>query len=107
MDIDIHRDRVARQMGGENFVPHTGQHYDGLLGHGIDEYDLADHIAINLNVRGGLTQKTAELMTRIESVTDMLRDRMHSRVSLYGENVADDIVSFLWERRDQEPFDYL
>ncbi len=38
--------------------------------------------------------------------TDSVRERMRSGPSLYGENVADDIVSFLSDRRDEEPFEW-
>jgi UDP-N-acetylglucosamine 2-epimerase (non-hydrolysing) len=54
------------------FVLHTGQHYDDLLGHGLAEYGIADRVAVDLGVRGDLSQKTAELTTRVDAATDHL-----------------------------------
>jgi UDP-N-acetylglucosamine 2-epimerase len=129
MDVEIHDDRLARQMEGEDFVVavvtatkpdfykqapvvaaarerdipcfvlHTGQHYDDLLGHGLDEYDLAEHIAVDLNVRGGLSQKTAELMTRIASVADTLATSYPDTTVLpvvHGDTLAAGIVPQAW-----------
>ncbi|GKZ15647.1 UDP-N-acetylglucosamine 2-epimerase [Haladaptatus sp. T7] len=129
MDVEIHDDRLARQMEGEDFVLavvtatkpdfykqapvvaaarergvpcfvlHTGQHYDDLLGHGLDEYDLAEHIAVDLNVRGGLSQKSAELLTRIESVADALAASYPDTTVLpvvHGDTLAAGIVPQAW-----------
>jgi UDP-N-acetylglucosamine 2-epimerase len=38
--------------------------------------------------------------------SDSLRERMRSGPSLYGGNVANSIVSFLRDRRDEAPFEW-
>jgi UDP-N-acetylglucosamine 2-epimerase (non-hydrolysing) len=48
-----------------NFVINTGQHYDEILGHGLDEFKLRDRFACDLAARGDLLQKSSELITKI------------------------------------------
>jgi UDP-N-acetylglucosamine 2-epimerase (non-hydrolysing) len=81
------------------FVLHTGQHYDDLLGHGLQEYHLEDKIGTNLNIRGGLSQKTAELMTKIKRFTDHLDDEYPDKTVLpivHGDTLAAGIVPQAW-----------
>ncbi|WP_254544330.1 UDP-N-acetyl glucosamine 2-epimerase [Halomarina pelagica] len=90
---------AARDHGVPCFVLHTGQHYDDVLGHGLVEYDLEDRIAVDLGVRGGLSQKTAELMTKIERFADCLNaDYPDTEVLpiVHGDTLAAGIVPQAW-----------
>ena len=49
------------------FVIDTGQHFDDLLGFGIQEFELQDHIACNLQIRGDLMEKASELILKFGS----------------------------------------
>lgn len=63
---------AAVERGLPCFVIHTGQHYDDVLGHGLEEYGLEQHIAADLGVRGDLSQKTAEMMLAVRQLADRL-----------------------------------
>ncbi len=47
------------------FIIHTGQHYDEILGYGLDEFGIREKIACDLGIRGGLLQKSTELLYKI------------------------------------------
>ncbi|MFQ3293959.1 MAG: UDP-N-acetylglucosamine 2-epimerase [Halobacteriales archaeon] len=89
---------AARERGVPCFVLHTGQHYDDELGHGLAEYDLEDHIAIDLGIRGGLSEKTAQVHQRIEAVADRLADWGDTTVLpiVHGDTHAAGIVPQAW-----------
>ncbi|EMA52077.1 UDP-N-acetyl glucosamine 2-epimerase [Halococcus salifodinae] len=90
---------AARRRGFPCFVLHTGQHHDDLLGHGLAEYDIDDSVAVDLGIRGGLSQKTAELMTRIESVAGHLEEEYPDTIVLplvHGDTLAAGIVPQAW-----------
>jgi len=53
---------AAREARVPYLVIDSGQHYDPLLTHGTREFGYRDEIAINLNIRGDLAQKTGELL---------------------------------------------
>ena len=63
---------AATERGVPCFVIHTGQHYDDVLGHGLTEYGLEDHVVADLGVRGDLTQKTAQMNLAVQSLADTL-----------------------------------
>ncbi|MDY6771283.1 MAG: UDP-N-acetylglucosamine 2-epimerase [Candidatus Nanohaloarchaea archaeon] len=81
------------------FVMHTGQHYDDLLGHGLEEYGVDDRVGVDLGIRGGLSQKSAELMTRIKAFADHLNDDYPDTTVLpivHGDTLAAGIVPQAW-----------
>ncbi len=55
----------AEKLGVPHFVIHTGQHYDEILGRGLQEFRIDEKIACNLNIRGDLLQKTHELIEKL------------------------------------------
>ena len=90
---------AARRKGFPCFVLHTGQHHDDLLGHGLVEYDIDDSVAADLGIRGGLTQKTGELMRRIEAFTSHLDEHYPDTTVLplvHGDTLAAGIVPQAW-----------
>ncbi|MFB6176108.1 MAG: UDP-N-acetyl glucosamine 2-epimerase [Halobaculum sp.] len=90
---------AAEDRGLPCFVVHTGQHYDDLLGHGLSEYDLEPHMCVDLGIRGGLTEKTAELMTRTKSLTDHLNEQFPGTTVLpivHGDTHAAGVFPQAW-----------
>jgi UDP-N-acetylglucosamine 2-epimerase len=63
---------AAREYGLPCFILHTGQHYDDVLGHGLAEYDLEPHVGVDMGIRGGLSEKTADLTTRTKTFSEYL-----------------------------------
>jgi len=89
---------AARERGVPSFVLHTGQHYDDTLGHGLAEYDLEDHVAIDLGIRGGLSEKPAQVHERIGAVADRLAEWEDTTVLpiVHGDTHAAGIVPQAW-----------
>ena len=127
--ISVHEDRLARQMeagefvlavvtatkpdfykqapvvraaidgGLPCFVLHTGQHHDDLLGHGLVEYGIDDNVAVDLGIRGGLSEKTAQLTSRIEEFAGYLAEEYPETTVLplvHGDTLAAGIVPQAW-----------
>ncbi|NOJ28025.1 MAG: UDP-N-acetyl glucosamine 2-epimerase [Nitrososphaera sp.] len=46
------------------FVINTGQHFDDLLGFGIEEFNLQDFVGCNLQIRGNLMEKASDLILK-------------------------------------------
>jgi UDP-N-acetylglucosamine 2-epimerase (non-hydrolysing) len=90
---------AADEMGVPSFILHTGQHYDDLLGHGLAEYGVEDRVGVDLGVRGGLSQKTAEVVERVDAFTDYL-DEHHPETTVvplvHGDTHAAATVPQAW-----------
>ncbi len=56
---------AANKANIPNFIINSNQHYDEVLSHGLEEFNLKDQVACNLSVRGDLAQKSAELMLKV------------------------------------------
>jgi UDP-N-acetylglucosamine 2-epimerase len=56
------------------FVIHTGQHYDDVLGHGLEEYGLEKHVGADLGVRGSLVEKTAQMNLAVARLVEELEE---------------------------------
>lgn len=81
------------------FVMNTGQHYDNTLGHGLEEFKIKDKFAINLNIRGDLSQKTAELVTKINWFANYLKKNYPKKTIIpivHGDTQAAGIVPLAW-----------
>ncbi|MFB6201424.1 MAG: UDP-N-acetylglucosamine 2-epimerase, partial [Halorhabdus sp.] len=90
---------AARERGIPCFVLHTGQHYDDVLGHGLEEYGIEDRVAVDLGIRGGLSQKTAQVHQRIAELTDLLAEEWPETTVLpivHGDTHAAGIVPQAW-----------
>lgn len=46
------------------FVINTGQHFDEVLGFGIEEFNLQEYVGCNLQIRGDLMEKASELIIK-------------------------------------------
>ncbi|WP_135851877.1 UDP-N-acetyl glucosamine 2-epimerase [Halorussus salinus] len=81
------------------FVLHTGQHYDDLLGHGLAEYGIEERVAVDLGIRGDLSEKTAQVMARIKRFAEVLDDRYPDTTVLpivHGDTLAAGVVPQAW-----------
>jgi UDP-N-acetylglucosamine 2-epimerase len=126
-DPEIYTDRLAAQCAGADFalavvtatkpdfykqapvveaavqrdlpciVIHTGQHYDEILGHGLEEYGLEEHIAADLGVRGSLTEKTAQMHLAVDRLATEL-DRYDTTVLplVHGDTHSAGIFPQAW-----------
>lgn len=90
--------KAAESFDVPSFVMHTGQHYDDLLGHGLEEYDLKQKLGANLNIRGGLNRKTAEIMERTKKLAKYLEGFEDKKVLpiVHGDTLAAGIVPQAW-----------
>lgn len=78
---------------------HTGQHFDSLLGHGLDEFGIRERIGIDLRVRGGLSEKTSEVVTKLSFVSKFLSEKFPGKTFLpivHGDTHAAGIVPLGW-----------
>ena len=90
---------AAEEYGVPCFVLHTGQHYDDVLGHGLAEYDLEPRIGVDMRIRGGLSEKTADLMTRTKAVADYFEEEYPDTTVLpvvHGDTHAAGVFPQAW-----------
>ncbi|AWB27584.1 UDP-N-acetyl glucosamine 2-epimerase [Halococcoides cellulosivorans] len=90
---------AAIERGLPVFVLHTGQHYDDHVGHGLSEYDLEERVAVDLGIRGGLTEKTAQVNRRIGALAERLDEDWPDTTVLpmvHGDTHAAGIVPQAW-----------
>lgn len=64
---------ACHRRGLPFFVIDANQHYDALLTHGLEEFSFTDHVAVNLQLRGDLVQKSAELFQKTSHLAKWLR----------------------------------
>lgn len=67
--------REAKKQHLPFFILHTGQHYDDLVGHGYHEFGFKEHEGVNLELRGDLTQKSAEIFLKINTLWSYLKKK--------------------------------
>lgn len=82
------------------FVIDTGQHFDDLLGFGIQEFELQDHIACNLQIRGDLMEKASELILKFGSFGRYLKKNFGNFSQLlpivHGDTLVAGIAPLAW-----------
>lgn len=90
---------AAKRRGVPLFVLNTGQHFDNLLGFGLKEFGIENDIAIDLNIRGDLSQKTVELVLKLQHVCRFLEQNYPEKTVLplvHGDTHAAAIVPMAW-----------
>ena len=90
---------AAQEHGLPCFIVHTGQHYDDVLGHGLAEYNVESQIGVDMGIRGGLSEKTADLMTRTKSLAEHLDEQFPETTILpivHGDTHAAGIFPQAW-----------
>jgi len=65
--------QAAHNSGFPYIVINANQHYDDILTAGIGEFNLADKISIDLEIRGDLSQKAAELYLKFRWLSRTLK----------------------------------
>ncbi|NHJ86171.1 MAG: UDP-N-acetyl glucosamine 2-epimerase [Asgard group archaeon] len=87
----------AKKKGIPVIVATTGQHYDDLLGYGIQEFKM--NPVIDLQIKGDLYQKSVEIFYKIGAIGKWLRKEYPERVVLpipHGDTLTAAIVSASW-----------
>jgi UDP-N-acetylglucosamine 2-epimerase (non-hydrolysing) len=77
----------------------SGQHYDDLVGYGIKELDLDRKVAINLHLKGDLSQKSAELFIKLKEVSEHIK-KINPNMNLIpyvnGDTITAAILPAAW-----------
>lgn len=77
----------------------TGQHFDELLGFGIKEFSINDHVACNLKIRGDLVEKASDLIIKFAKFGRICKMRFPS-VSVmpivHGDTLVAGITPLAW-----------
>ncbi len=89
----------AEKQGIPYLIVNSNQHYDANLTYGEKEFDYAGKTAVNLEIRGNLAQKSAELFTKISWLANYLK-RQWSDVTVMpvvlGDTILCGIVPAAW-----------
>jgi len=64
----------AKKQGLPYIVINSGQHYDNLVGYGVKEFDLEKEVAIDIQLRGDLSQKSAEIFLKAKQIHSKLKE---------------------------------
>ncbi|MBU0976845.1 MAG: UDP-N-acetylglucosamine 2-epimerase, partial [Nanoarchaeota archaeon] len=65
----------AEQQGLPHIIINSDQHYDKDLTFGLKEFQYDKKVGFNLNIRGGLVQKSMELFGKVEAIGKYLKER--------------------------------
>lgn len=91
--------QAAAQARVPYLIIDSGQHYDPLLTHGTTEFGYRDQIAVNLNIRGDLAQKTGELLFKMSWLGRYFADRWPGLPVVpvvLGDTIMTSIVPAAW-----------
>ncbi len=81
------------------FILNAEQHYDAILTYGLKELNLEKYVAINLSIRGGLAQKSAELFLKMNYIAEYLK-KISPKVPVVpvvlGDTILTGIVPPAW-----------
>lgn len=81
------------------FVINTGQHFDDVLGFGIEEFNLHQFIGCNLQIRGDLMEKASELIVKFGSFGRYCRKHFGNESLLpivHGDTLVAGIAPLAW-----------
>lgn len=81
------------------FVINTGQHFDDLLGFGMEEFNLNEFVGCNLQIRGDLMEKASELIIKFGSFGRYCRNQFGKRSLLpivHGDTLVAGIAPLAW-----------
>ena len=108
---------AANKAGIPNFIINSNQHYDDILTHGLTEFNLQSQVACNLAIRGGLAQKSAELMMKVSWFARYLKKQWPNVTVVpvvLGDTIMTAIVPAAWmfsmvhlQRRQHPPMEVL
>jgi UDP-N-acetylglucosamine 2-epimerase len=63
----------AKKIDLPHILIHSGQHYDGKVGFGMKEFGYDKAFAIDLQIRGDLSQKSSELFFKLKELNIFVR----------------------------------
>jgi UDP-N-acetylglucosamine 2-epimerase len=89
----------AAKEGLPVFVINTGQHFDEILGFGIEEFNLQEFVGCNLQIRGDLMEKASELIIKFGSFGRHCRKQFGSESLLpivHGDTLVAGIAPLAW-----------
>jgi UDP-N-acetylglucosamine 2-epimerase (non-hydrolysing) len=95
----------AEKAGIPHIILNSNQHYDGSLTYGEKELDYAGKIAVDFNIRGGLAQKSAELITKTAWFATYLKEKWPTVTAIpvvLGDTILTATVSTAWMFTRQE-----
>jgi UDP-N-acetylglucosamine 2-epimerase (non-hydrolysing) len=81
------------------FVINTGQHFDEVLGFGIEEFNLEQFVGCNLQIRGDLMEKASELIIKFGSFGRYCRKNFGTESLLpivHGDTLVAGIAPLAW-----------
>ena len=82
-----------------SFVIDTGQHFDTTLGYGIQEFNIQESVACNLQVRGNLMEKASELLLKFAMFGKIFKEKFPGRTILpvvHGDTLVAGITPLSW-----------
>jgi len=81
------------------FVINTGQHFDEILGFGLEEFNLQQFVGCNLQIRGDLMEKASELIVKFGSFGRYCRKHFGTGSLLpivHGDTLVAGIAPLAW-----------
>jgi len=81
------------------FVINTGQHFDEVLGFGLEEFNLQQFVGCNLQIRGDLMEKASELIVKFGSFGRYCRKHFGTESLLpivHGDTLVAGIAPLAW-----------
>ncbi len=89
----------AEKAGIPNFIINTNQHYDPQLTYGLKEFNLEGKVAVNLAMRGDLSQKSGEMFFKISWFAKWLKKKWPKVTvvpMVLGDTIMTAIVPAAW-----------
>ncbi len=88
--------KESRRQGVPYIIVNANQHYDKELTYGIKEFGL--DVGCELNIRGGLLQKTVELLLKLELLSKYLSKKSKATIVpvVLGDTILTSITPIAW-----------
>jgi UDP-N-acetylglucosamine 2-epimerase len=90
---------ACEKLGMPFIVINTGQHHDDILGFGLEEFRINEHIAFDLGITGDLLQKSYETIAKTGHIARQLKSRFPKTTFLpivHGDTLAAGIFPIGW-----------
>ena len=90
---------AAHKAGISYFIINSNQHYDDVLTHGLNEFDVYKNVGANLCIRGDLAQKSAEMMLKVRWLARYLKKNWPTVTVIpvvLGDTIMTSIVPAAW-----------